>query len=224
MGDHDAGALEAALSFERFGRYVRWANGDRDQALRLYALNMRLSAALYVPLQMLEVVLRNRMHVVLADTLGPWWFDRPDILMSAHQPAQLRKARRHLSDQRKAETPDRLVAALTFGFWTSMLSPKHEALWQTILHRIARRDDGRGLRRKDFSGPLFLIRDVRNRIAHHEPILHREPADRYADMIRLTRWMSPSAADWCEDLCAFNAVYPTGGLALRGAPGRRLGS
>jgi mono/diheme cytochrome c family protein len=30
---------------------------------------------------------------------------------------------------------------------------------------------GKGLRRKDFSGPLSPIRTVRNRIAHHEPII-----------------------------------------------------
>jgi hypothetical protein len=35
-------SLEAALSQERFGRYLAWAGGDRDRALDLYALNIRV--------------------------------------------------------------------------------------------------------------------------------------------------------------------------------------
>ena len=62
----DIASFEAAISAERFGRYLDWASGDRDQALDLYALNIRLSEALYPPLQMLEVVLRDRIHAILA--------------------------------------------------------------------------------------------------------------------------------------------------------------
>ena len=68
------GSLEDALSHERFGRYMAWAGGDRDRALELYALNIRVSEALYPPLQMLEVVLRNRIHTVLSEARQPAWF------------------------------------------------------------------------------------------------------------------------------------------------------
>jgi hypothetical protein len=51
-------------------------------------------------------------------------------------------------------TPGRIVAALSFGFWTAMFGPHYEGLWRTTLHRIAARQDGKRLRRKDFSGPL----------------------------------------------------------------------
>lgn len=59
--------LEAALSLERFARYREWADGDRARALDLYTLNTRLSEALYTPLQILEVVLRNRIHTVMSE-------------------------------------------------------------------------------------------------------------------------------------------------------------
>jgi hypothetical protein len=59
--------LEEALSFERFSRYLEWANGDRHRAIQLYTLNTQLSESFYLPLQMLEVTLRNRIHHVMTD-------------------------------------------------------------------------------------------------------------------------------------------------------------
>ena len=65
--------FEATLSLERFARYLEWAKGDRLRALELYALNTQLSEALYTPLQILEVTLRNRIHTVLTDSLNECW-------------------------------------------------------------------------------------------------------------------------------------------------------
>jgi hypothetical protein len=46
-----------------------------------------------------------------------------------------------------------------------------EVTWQPTLHRIGAGPNGKGLRRKDFSGPLSPMRTLRNRIAYHEPII-----------------------------------------------------
>ncbi len=170
------------MSLERFNRYLAWANGNRSRALGLYALNMRLSEALYTPMQMLEVALRNRIHAVLSSVYHAWWFDAPGLI---------------------------LVAGLTFSFWTAMLGTSYENLWQMELHRVASRDDGKGLRRKDLSGPLTPIRLLRNRIAHHEPILSWDLPKHHDAMLRITAWLSPVAAVWCRSLDRFDQVYPS---------------
>ncbi len=72
--------FEATLSLERFSRYLGWAAGDRDRALDLYALNTRLSEVLYTPLQVLQVTLRNRVHVVLTEARHDRWFDDDGFL------------------------------------------------------------------------------------------------------------------------------------------------
>ena len=163
--------FEAALSLERFTRYVEWAKGDRSRALELYALNTQLSEALYTPLQVLEVVLRNRIHAILEEALHDRWFEDNSFLLVENQRRQLAKALGELAEDGKDLTPGRIVAALTFSFWTSMLAADYENLWQETLHGIARREDGKGLRRKDLSRLLTPIRTLRNRVAHHEPIL-----------------------------------------------------
>lgn len=200
--------LEEALSLERFGRYLAWAGGDRERALDLYALNTRLCEALYTPLQVLEVVLRNRVHTVLSTSYGPRWFEDPVLLPGAHQPAQIQEVRAKLAEERKADDSGRIVAALTLGFWTAMLGAAGENLWQTRLKAIARREDGKGLRRKDLSTPLTPIRLLRNRIAHHEPILEWNLPKHHEAMLRVTGWLSPAAAAWCRTLDRFDAVHP----------------
>jgi len=206
--------FETALSLERFARYVEWAEGDRTRALELYTLNTQLSEALYTPLQVLEIALRNRIHTVLEAAVHERWFDEASVLAIENQRRQLAKAHEELAEEGKAPTPGRIVAALTFSFWTSMLSPDYETLWQRTLHRIARREDDKGLRRKDMSGPLTPIRTSRNRVAHHEPIIQWNLPKHYWNIVRLTRWLSPAAADWCERHSRFPSVHPADRIAL----------
>jgi hypothetical protein len=206
--------IEEALSLERFGCYVAWAGGDRSRALDLYALNTRLSEALYTPLQMLEVALRNRIHAVLSVSVQPRWFEEPGFLVAPYQTEQVAEALADLVRQRREPAPGRVVAALTFSFWTAMLGADYENLWQMTLHRIGRRDDGKGLRRKDLSGPLTPIRLLRNRIAHHEPILAWDLPKHHQAMLRITEWLSPAAAAWCRTLDRFDQVHPSERIPL----------
>lgn len=200
--------LEAALSLERFGRYLAWAGGNREHAVALYTLNTAVSESLYTPLQMLEVVLRNRIHAVMTEARHDAWFQDEGLLLGQWQPEQLAKAIKDIEQDRKEPTPGRIVAALTFSFWTAMFGKDYENLWQTTLHRIARRPDGKGLRRKDFSGPLAQIRELRNRAAHHEPIIMWNLPKRYDSIMSITEWLSPAAAAWCRTHSRFEQVYP----------------
>ena len=209
--------LEEALSFERFSRYLEWADGDRERAIQLYTLNTKLSESFYLPLQMLEVALRNRIHDVMAESHGQNWFLQDDVLAVEHQNQQIREARAELDREKKAVTPGRMVAALPFSFWTSMFSPGYDTLWQQNLNRIGRTPDGKGLRRKDFSGPLKALRTLRNRIAHHEPILRWNLPKHHDNAVKLTEWLSPAAAEWCRQHSRFHTVYPDDPLVLGGS-------
>jgi len=152
QGDFDSVAFEGILSTDRFARYLAWAGGDRGRALELYRLNVAASEALYTPLHVLEVALRNRIHAVLSEALGEHWFDTPGLLVLPNQHRQLGDAKAGLLELRRPIGPGRIVAALTFGFWVAMLSPTYETLWQKMLHRVARREDGKGLARRHSRG------------------------------------------------------------------------
>ncbi len=215
--------FEKALSLERFSRYLVWAGGDRGRALHLYTMNTRISEALYTPLQTLEVVLRNRIHTEMSATRDERWFEQDGLLRVEHQRHQLATALDDLEKERRPPTDGRVVAALSFSFWTAMLSPAYEELWQVSLHRIARRSDGKGVGRKELSGPLTPIRTLRNRVAHHEPIIHWNLPRHYGNILRVTGWLSPVAAAWCREHSRFETVHPNERIELFHAPASSTG-
>ncbi|WP_394539872.1 Abi family protein [Lysobacter enzymogenes] len=215
--DHEN--FEDALSLERFGRYLAWAGGDRGQAIALYGLNTRLSESLYTPLQTLEVALRNRIHTVLAEAKGgDWYRDAAGVLLVPHQSEQVAKAIQELAQAGKPITPGGVVASLTFSFWTTMFNKDYETLWQQTLHRIAAPNAPKGLKRKSFSGALTPIRVLRNRIAHHEPIIGWNLSKHHAKIMELIDWLSPSANKWCCENDRFPLVYPRDGIVLAQLP------
>ena len=134
------------------------------------------------------------MHVVLTEARHDRWFDDGGFLFVENQIPQPAKAHEGAHHRITEPTPGNIVSSLTISFWTSMLAPACEDMWQTTLNRIARQEDGRGRPRKDLSGPLTPIRTLRNRIVHHEPILHWNLDKHYANILQITGWLSPAAA------------------------------
>jgi hypothetical protein len=211
--------LESAVSSDRIQRYLSWAGGDQVRALELYSLNTRLSEALYTPLQALELALRNRIHAVMCATHSARWFDSHSLIYLVNQRGQLRIAYEELARERKEPTPGRIIAALTFSFWTAMLAGEYEDLWRSTLYKIATSPDGRHLPRKDLSRPLRPIRVLRNRIAHHEPILHWNLRRHYDGVMKLTSCLSPRLVQWCSEIQNFTVAYPTSGYTLAAGAG-----
>lgn len=100
-----------------------------------------------------------------------------------------------------------------------MLGKEYETtLWRTTLHRIGSRPDGKGLNRKHLSGPLTGICRLRNRIAHHEPIIAEDLPALHRKILELTGWLSPAAAEWCVAHSRFREVYPSEWIILHGDP------
>jgi len=116
-------ALETALSAERLTAYLRVTSGDRERALRLYLWNTEISAAFYGPLQGVEVALRNALHRELSRVFGTSWYDAPAMPLAARAQDLIREAKAAIAHSRKPVIPPRVVAALSFGFWVSLLGP-----------------------------------------------------------------------------------------------------
>ena len=214
MDKIDLDQLEHALSQERFARYVDWADGDRRRAIALYTLNSRLSECFYIPLQALEIALRNRLHTVISAAAGECWYDDPPYQRGSFQGEQLEAAKKDLRDRGRDLTPGRVVAALTFGYWTAFFGTVYEDQWRKVLHQVGKRADGKGLSRKHFARPLATIRELRNRVAHHEPIIGWDLPKHHSSILQLTAWLSPAAADWCRACSRFDEVYPAEGIRL----------
>lgn len=204
----DYGALEECLSADRFRPYALSCQGDQEQALRLYELNTKVSASLYEPLQTLEVALRNRFHHYLSATYGEWWFDRGDVIWELFQRRRIADAHLDLAKDKKEITPGRVIASLMFGFWTACLSHHYEqALWRKGGLAKAFQAAGAKPSRNVVNRMLGPVRKIRNRIAHHEPVLYYNLPKHHENIVTLTRWLSPATADWADRHSTFQDVY-----------------
>lgn len=196
-----------AISPERFARYQAFAKGDDARAYRLYTINVRLSEAFYPSLHGLELSLRNQIHNRLTEMFDERWFDREEFQRLDTQREQLAEVYERLRKAPDHCAPGQVVAGLTLGYWTAMLSRDYDDVWQTGLNTIAVNAKGKRFARKQIHEPLTNIRNLRNRIAHHEPIITWDLGKRHKWSIDLTRWLSPPVADWLVENDRFPVLY-----------------
>jgi len=195
-------SLTEVIGTARLASYFATYPGRDELVVRLYSWNIALSAALWGPLGVLEVATRNAIHQQLADRAGrsDWWEDRRlsatlvDREWKSLHDAILTSARR-----KHYPTPDDVVAATGFGFWVGLLGagvPRHPvqsyetSLWQPRLHR-AFPDYSGG--RKRLHAELDLIRGVRNRVAHHEPVFRSDVGNLIDRIARVAGYIDPHA-------------------------------
>jgi hypothetical protein len=162
-----------AISTPRFQRYLE-ACGNRDKALALYRANIALSQQLYGVIGVFEVILRNSIDRYMIAQQGDEWLENavtsggyfdisPGCEITYHS---VQEAIHRLGIQ---YTHDELITKLTFGFWTYLFSPKEfAAAGSSLLGAFPNRPFG--TKQKTIFQNLVKINDLRNRIAHHEPI------------------------------------------------------
>lgn len=187
--------LELSLSLDRLSTYSALVKGDRVKALQLYLLNTELSASLYGPLQALEVVIRNAMHRKLTKLYGTDWYDHPKCHLEFQQRQKVQEAKDILARDRKPVIPPQIVANLSFGFWVGLIGNKYENFWRPHLYS-AFPHVSHPIRRKDIHGLLNKIKRLRNRIAHHEPIIERNIEEEYSLILKAIGWVCPATSEW----------------------------
>lgn len=198
-------ALEAVLSHERLHKYLREADADLRGALQLYDWNTSVSAAFYEVLQWVEITLRNAIHRCLSCSYGDEWYFDPRVGLDHASRGQLENALGRLRQERKPLRAPDIVASLSFGFWIGLLGPGglitasgpkadyERTLWRAALRRVFPYQTS--LTRKNVHKSLDYLRTLRNRIAHHEPIFHRDLARDHARILEVTGWMSPVVSE-----------------------------
>jgi len=143
--------LVARLSQARLEAYERRIPqpADKVDVLAHYLWNIALGQALYAPIQVCEVAVRNSVHSALADIYGTdRWFDHPyGPRLEPWQQNAVAAAVNRLTrlDRRRLRTPvppppttGRIVAELHVGFWVGLFNdaydPAVHPLWRGDPH------------------------------------------------------------------------------------------
>jgi hypothetical protein len=194
------GVLQARIARPRFDTYLAATSGDQARALRLYEWNIASSAAFHETLGQLEVLLRNaldeqlrRWHRKVLGGDGNWHVDASTPLHSDLR-SQIEDARRR-ARRGGAETQDRVVAELMFGFWRYLLDARHQpTLWAPALRHAF--PHLRPRIRTEIYDRVERLHALRNRIAHHEPI-HAQPLrERLDEVLVVAGCICPTTAAW----------------------------
>ena len=169
--------------------------------------------SLYSPLQMAEIALRNSLHQFLTGRFNtPAWYDVITGLPQWQQ-GQLAEARQKLIANGKNVIPGRMVAELHFGFWTGFFNKFHartglgHALAGQVFPHAPRAE--RDLRKLD--ARWKRVRDLRNRVFHHERIIHWADLDaQHTAILEVIRWVSPELQGITVTLDRFTPIRQQG--------------
>ena len=213
--------LPRLLSAPRFNTYLH-KTSNQGEALRLYTWNIEVSSAIWSELHALEVVIRNSLHDTLEGGFGrdDWW-NHPQVVFHNTGRQQMTKAQNDASRacQRKGKsvTPDDIVAALSFGFWISLIglgaAQQYETLfWQPHLIKAF---PGYSGTRGQLSTDLETTRLLRNRIAHHEPIFDRHLWGDHLRAIRIAGYINHDAATYINSQSRVDSVLGGRGACVR---------
>ncbi len=186
-------ALRLTISDQRLTKYLEESDHDLDRSIDLYENNMRLSEAFYLPLQHLEVCLRNKLNECISDHYGcDWLVQQTQIPLNDFSRRMINQAK-----ESATENPSHgdVVAELKFAFWVGLISRGYDqTLWRSCLHSCFQNMDNK--RRSIVHGRLNAIRRFRNRVAHHEPIFHLDCGLRYTELQEAISWMCEDTSNW----------------------------
>jgi hypothetical protein len=180
--------LTSLLSSARLEAYRLLPTDTHRMLLGRYRWNVALCMSLYPVLGYLEVAFRNSLHMALTGMYStPAWFDvSPSVLKSDEQEA-IEAAKKALRKRGVAVEPNRMVAELSFGFWTGLLRTEYEqVLWPKLLAAVFPGMPRRHRTRQAVSNRMHTVRRLRNRVFHHEPIWRLQQLPQRNDDLRDT--------------------------------------
>jgi hypothetical protein len=227
-----------------------------DQVVGAYFWGQAVAGAFQPSLSIYEIALRNSIHLAASlyfskgsSTSHPWYdYSRDDAVLfkNATTKAKIDEVLRDAAGTYRSPqpSPDSVIASLSFGFWPSFLDglsrpEKAQIFTNAFPHHPKSKP-------KHWSFPdntdevlekLFSIRDLRNSVAHHEPIwkAHRLSGtekkwwnsvqslrDKHADLLEVMTWCSPVAVATVEQSYAarfFRGICSTQAVqAYKNAP------
>lgn len=181
--------------------------------VKAYFLLNDISQHLFMPMQLVEVVLRNRLcaHIQTLTGKADWYLTIPITKGSKDQVSnaiQQTIRERKLNNQAQV-TPDDVICRLTFGFWVRLLEPAYRdtarpkhLLWDQHSFRKVFPGAPKGVKIGNVSSQLLALNTLRNRLFHHEPMWSpkkvtsltqaiTEVENQYKVILGVLGWLSP---------------------------------
>lgn len=169
-------ALSASIPPVRLQRYED-PSGQPIEHIANYFWNIALSESLYPCLHAVELALRNSLDQTFArhHHQRDWW-NAPRSLKTYQRKTIITTQEKYLESRKTPIGPDLLIATLTFGFYTALLSSDYDPyIWGNRKTKRLQEafPNATGLSRNMIHDRFHKIRTLRNRVMHHEAIFDR---------------------------------------------------
>jgi len=139
-----------------------------------YKLNLQKSKHLYIPLSILEVALRNGINAHFEKFYGRGWLINEAQFLKHSEVEKIHQAKSKLQKKHELVTKDKLIAELSFGFWTGLFQSayKDKMRFNTLKEIFPNLPSKKiqKIDRKTIHSKINHIREFRNRVFHHENI------------------------------------------------------
>lgn len=169
---------ENLLSKKRLQKYFKTVGCDESKSIFLYEKNIELSQSFYGILSYFEIILRNKINDYYCQIYGAEWLTRSIDDGGFFTGGNFVLTARHIREKTDSlgtrYSHDKLVAEMTFGFWRYLFSKSHfNAGGKTLLKVFPKKPKSskeHQFNEKFCFKKLGEINNLRNRVAHHEPI------------------------------------------------------
>ena len=197
----DVDEILKILGPARFRPYLRQTS-DHLQAVTAYEENLLFCTRYFVAAHFLEIALRNEINGLLSKRLDPFWFAQRNALNYPQDRQFIDALKRLWKQGKQSPSPDDIIAELPLGFWVGILRADYDytqEYWRKYLHKGFRYRPA-GYERKQLFNRYDDIRHFRNRVFHHDRILHLDPARKLSECLEAIGWINPNAQRWAQDI------------------------
>lgn len=200
----EAAAVPDVLSQPRFKTYMLAKNSVVEDALALYQWNAEASAAFLYVIHLFEICVRNAVANAAESAYGANWPSQQNFMLSLPNPGQPNfSPKRELNSTRSRAgntTTGKIIADIKLAFWESMYTSRHDnRLWTPYLSReFPHLPAGMTVQaaRSRIHDVCEVVRRLRNRIAHHEPVFTRTLTTDYEGILEIVGYRSVQTAYW----------------------------
>jgi len=120
------------LSEDRFKGYLDTLNPNESVAKESYLMNIRVSQKFYPLLSFVEIGLRNSINKQLIFYFTEDWYNNENLLklLRDEERNRIKNAIQRLNEKGSQIRAGKVVAELTFGFWSSLFDKHYNSsLW-----------------------------------------------------------------------------------------------
>ncbi len=170
--------FEKIITSASMARYLAACGNNTRKSMTLYRKNIILSQSLFTVISCFEIALRNSIDTHYTTILGNEWLKNAASPAGIFDNNKCRLTQKNINDAihnlNQHYTHYKLIAEMGFGFWRYLFANNQFMAAGSTLLRIMpskpRTTPTIQYNHNFMMNQLAAINDLRNRIAHHEPI------------------------------------------------------